>query len=150
RTAPSVRDIALDLGAMHQPTCVGIKAIAPVDGASIVPEHEVAGLPDLSPDQLGLRDVPPEQIEQRLAFVELKSLDIGMAAPRQVDRLAAGHRMRANDGMARAHDLARVIDLGESAAKLAGAVAAGIMAAAAAGNPRPQRAVEPLIRRVHV
>src|SRR5262249_56267558 len=123
---------------MHQPTCVGIKAIAPVDGASIVPEHEVAGLPDLSPDQLGLRDVPPEQIEQRLAFVELKSLDIGMAAPRQVDRLAAGHRMRANDGMARAHDLARVIDLGESAAKLAGTVAAGIITAAPGDKPAPR------------
>src|SRR5262249_61449556 len=64
--------LAFDLGAMHDPPAAGIECVAPVHGAAIVPQHEIADAPDLLPGEFRPIDEAPELVEQRLGFRELE------------------------------------------------------------------------------
>ena len=66
---------------MHQAPRGGIEGIAPVQGAAVVPHHHVADAPFLAEDELRLRRVRPQRIEQRLALREFQPLDVAIAAP---------------------------------------------------------------------
>ena len=118
------RTIALDLGAMHQPSRIRVEFIAAVQDTAIVPHDEIADAPLLIPGEFGLARVFPQCIEQGFAVSEVKALDVGVAAAAEKQRLAAGDRMGADDRMVGAGSLARIADLGIAAAQFAGTVAA--------------------------
>src|ERR1700732_2473409 len=128
----SERPIAFDLSAVHQPAALRIELVAAMQRAAIVPHDEVADLPALMPGQLRARRMAPQFVEQPFALFERHPLDIGVAAAAEKERLAAGHRMSANDRVAGARPLARIAHLIHAAAQFARTVAARIVAAEAA------------------
>src|SRR5690348_8080914 len=63
--------LALDLGAVHDSPAVRVKGIAPVHGASIVPQNEIADPPDVLPGEFPPIDDAPQLVEQRLGVLEV-------------------------------------------------------------------------------
>ena len=43
--------VAFDLGAMYNPSAIWVKGVAPVHGAAIVPQNEIANAPDMLPSE---------------------------------------------------------------------------------------------------
>src|SRR3981081_4080926 len=84
---------------MHHAARVGIEGIAPVQGAAVIPDHEIADLPLLAECESRLRRMRPERIEQGLAFFELEPHDVAVAPPAEEKALAPGFRMRAHQPM---------------------------------------------------
>src|SRR5713101_7038744 len=88
--APSLRYsgrplLALDLGPVHDPPCVRIECIAPVHGAAVVPQHNIADAPDVLPGELRPIDEAPKLIEQRLGLRKLEPDEIGVAAAAEIE-----------------------------------------------------------------
>src|SRR5258708_10121802 len=77
--------LALDLRAMHDPPRVRIERIAPVHGAAIVPENQIADAPDVLPGEFRAIDEGPELVAQRLGLLERKSDQIGVAATAEIE-----------------------------------------------------------------
>src|ERR1700730_11301130 len=71
---------ALDLGAMHDAPRTGVERVAPVHGAAIVPQHQIADAPHVLPGELRPRHVAPQLIEQGFGGRELQPGDVGVAA----------------------------------------------------------------------
>src|SRR6185436_531219 len=86
----------LDLRAVHQAPRRRVERVAAVQGAAVVPDHHVADAPLMAEDELRLRGVGPELVEQRLALGELESLDVAVAPPAEEQHLAPGLGMLAN------------------------------------------------------
>jgi hypothetical protein len=59
----SQRAFALDLSAIQQATIVGIERIAPMHGAAVVPNYNVAKAPALVPTELVLLGMRPKLVE---------------------------------------------------------------------------------------
>src|SRR5262245_65189351 len=82
--------VAFDLGAVHDPSGAGIECVAPVHGAAIVPEHEIADAPDVLPGEFRPIDETPELVEQRLGLCKLEPDQISVAAAPEVEHAPAG------------------------------------------------------------
>src|SRR3954469_19335960 len=93
---------------MHQAAGVGIEGIATVQGAAVVPHHEVADLPYLAESELGLRRMRPELVEELLAFVERHADDPAVPAPAEEQTLASGLGMPLDQRVARARRFAGI------------------------------------------
>src|SRR5260221_260607 len=96
---------------MHYAARIGIEGIAPVQGAAVIPDHEIADFPLLAECESRLRRMRPERIEQRLAFLELEPHDVAVAPPAEEQALAPGFRMRAHQPMVCAGSAARIRQL---------------------------------------
>src|SRR5204863_6060877 len=96
---------AFELGAVHQAAGRGVKGVAAVHRAAIVPPHEIADLPFLGPGELVLDHVSPELVEQRLALGDRQADDIGVDTAAEEQRLLAGLGMSADHRLARARHL---------------------------------------------
>src|SRR6185436_977818 len=118
------RLVAFNLRAMHQPPRLRVECVAPVHSATVVPDDQVADFPFLVPREALLRSMRPKFIEQVLAFGQRQADDVSVAPAAEVQRVAAGHGMGADQRVYRARRLARVGDVLEAFAQLARAVAA--------------------------
>ena len=65
---------------MHDPTRIRLERIAPVHGAAIVPQEEIANAPDMLPSEFGAIHETPELTDQRLRFCKLEPDQISVAA----------------------------------------------------------------------
>src|SRR5215813_4845371 len=99
--------VALDLGAVHDATAVGIEGITPMHGAAIVPQHQIAYAPDVLPAELRSVNDAPQFIEQRLRLGKLESDEIRIAAATEIEHAATVGRMSADQRMHRPRRLAR-------------------------------------------
>src|SRR3954466_12570037 len=84
---------ALDLGPMHDPAAVVVERIAAMHGAAIVPDDEIADLPDVLPGKIRAVDIAPELVEQGLRFTEIEADQIGVATAAEIEHLAPCIRM---------------------------------------------------------
>ena len=51
--------VAFDLGAVHNPPAIWVKAVAPMHRAAIVPQNEIANAPDMLPSEFWPIDEAP-------------------------------------------------------------------------------------------
>src|ERR1051325_6594020 len=74
------RNLALDLGAMHDAPRRVIERVAPMHGGAVVPQQEIADAPAMLIAQIRPLDMRPERIEQGVGFGGRKPFDIRIAA----------------------------------------------------------------------
>ena len=55
---------------MHEPARIRVEGVATVQGATVVPHHEVAHFPFLPESEVGVGCMRPKLVEQRLALVK--------------------------------------------------------------------------------
>src|SRR5260370_21734658 len=99
RISGSRAQAAFDLGAMHDAPYGVVEGIAPMHGATIVPHHESADLPDMLPLELRTIDEAPELIEQGLGLRQFEPHQIGVAAAAEIKHLAPRVGMDADQRM---------------------------------------------------
>jgi sodium-dependent dicarboxylate transporter 2/3/5 len=93
------RMLSLDLRAVHDAAGPRIERVATVHDAAVVPQHEIAGTPAVAP---GLRiggGRLPDAIEQRVRRVEWQSLQPGVAPSSEIQMLASGFGVNADERM---------------------------------------------------
>src|SRR5258706_16267201 len=93
---------------MHYAARVGIEGIAPVQGAAVIPDHEIADLPLLAECESRLRRMRPERIEQGLAFLELEPDDVAVEPPAEEQALEPGFGVLFHHPMVSAGSAARI------------------------------------------
>jgi sodium-dependent dicarboxylate transporter 2/3/5 len=119
--------LSLDLRAVHDAPRPGIKRIAAVHDAAVVPQHEIAGTPMVTPGQaIGRRDFP-DAIQQRVGFLERKPLEPGIAAASEIQMSAPAFRMHADERMEHARSGARIVGRRDARANIAAAVIGPVM-----------------------
>ncbi len=99
---------ALDLSPVQQAGVFVVERLAPVQGATVVPHDEIAGLPLMTPDERIARGVRPQSVQQCFAFLEREPDDIAVQAPAEEQGLAPGFRVRAHQGVVTSRRLSRV------------------------------------------
>ena len=87
------------LRAVHDAAALRIERVAVVHDAAVVPHRHVADAPLMVPRQKILRGVRPQRVEQRFRLRNLQPVDISVAPPAQIQRIAFGFRMRAYQRM---------------------------------------------------
>src|SRR5262245_40982900 len=88
-------------GAQHQAALVGWKIVARMRRATVVPQQEIADLPDMAVDELRLLGVIEQRFQQRVALLLWQAFDLAGHQPVDIDRLAAGLLMGAEHRMGR-------------------------------------------------
>src|ERR1700746_1632691 len=96
-------------------------------GAAIVPQHEIADLPDMLPGIFAVLNESPELVEQRFGFRKLKSHEIGVAAGAEIEHLASGVGMGADQRMNGARRGARVVGRGDTLAQISAGIVSAVM-----------------------
>src|SRR4029077_5140850 len=76
---------ALDLGAVHDAPRIGVERIAPMHGAAIVPQHQIADAPHVLPGKFRPRHIAPQLVKQSFGRREVKPGDIGVAAAAEIE-----------------------------------------------------------------
>src|SRR5258708_6792662 len=94
---------------MHDPPAARIEGVAPMHGAAIVPQYEIADAPNVLPRKFRPIDEAPELVEQRLGLRKLKPDQIRVAAAPEIEHAPASVRMRADQRMHRAWRGARIV-----------------------------------------
>jgi len=69
-----------------------------VHGGEIVPQHEVADAPALIPGVPRRGRVRPQPVEQGVALLERDAVNIGIAAPTEIEQRPAGGGAALADG----------------------------------------------------
>lgn len=106
---------------------MGIESIPFVQGASVVPHHDVASGPNLGPSETILGGVSPQCIQQGLAFLQCEAFDVSIAATPQHQGFFAALRLSGYQGMNGTYRLCGVSVVGKPQSQLAGTVATGIV-----------------------
>src|SRR5712691_4733656 len=88
--------VALDLGAVHDPPAVRVKGVAPVHGAAIVPQNEIANAPRVLPGEFRPIDKAPQLVKQRLGVRKVEPNQVGVAAAAEIEHAPAGVGVRAH------------------------------------------------------
>src|SRR5690348_823954 len=144
------RSGALELGAVHQAARGGIKGVAAVHRAAIVPPDKIARLPILPPGEFLLGCVLPQKIEELLAFIDRQAEDIGVDAPAEEQRLPAGLGMGADERLYRPRHFRHVIDGLEPLMRPAAAIVGRGVARFEPADPRFDVGRKGLVRGIHV
>ena len=126
--------LALDLGAVHDAPAARVERIAPMHGAAIVPQHQIADAPDVLPGELRPVDEAPQLVEQRLGVRERKPEQIGVAAPAEIEHAPAGIGMRAHQRVHGARRGQRIVGRRDALAHIAAAVVGAVMLDLEAGD----------------
>src|SRR5579863_2088086 len=69
--------LALDLGPVHHAALGLIERVAPVHGAAIVPQDQVADAPAVRPDMLRPVDHRPDLVQHALGLGQRQTRDVG-------------------------------------------------------------------------
>jgi hypothetical protein len=85
-----------DVASQHAPLLIA-EISAGVQGAAVIPQNEVAHAPFMRVNELILFDMYEELVEQRAAFFLVHALDSPGHQPIDVQRLAPGVGVRANE-----------------------------------------------------
>src|SRR5205823_8992100 len=93
------RALALDGDAPEPATGHGIEVAPRVQRAAVVPEEQITDAPAVLVDELRPLNRREHGAEQPLALLAWQALDVVRHQPVDVERLAAGRRMRARHGM---------------------------------------------------
>ena len=91
------RALSLDLGAMHDAPGSRIERVAAVHDAAVVPQHEIAGAPLVTPGQRVSGCRLPDAVEQRAGLVERQSLEPRVAASSEIQMPPARLRMHTDE-----------------------------------------------------
>src|SRR5262245_17000563 len=65
--------LALELGAMHDAPRGRIERVAPMHGAAIIPQHEIADSPDVLPGKFSPRHIAPQLVQQGFGLRKFES-----------------------------------------------------------------------------
>src|SRR5262245_66113988 len=84
---------ALDLAAMHAADRLVVELVAPVHGAVVAPDQDVAELPLVLVDVARLDGVLPQLVEQLLGFLDLEAHYVGAGAAAEEQRRLAAARI---------------------------------------------------------
>src|SRR6478672_5442356 len=141
--------LAFDLGAMHDPPAGRIESVAPVHGAAVIPQNEIADAPSVLPCELRPSDEAPEFVEQRLRLGNLEPDQIGVTTAPEIEHAPAGVRMRADQRMHRTWRGGRVVGRGHALTHIAAAVIGPVMLDLEAGDVILQRLRQRLVDAVH-
>src|SRR5205809_6100552 len=88
RASESLRALcSLDLGSVHDSPRLIVERIASMHRGAVVPDDEIANLPDVLPGELRARDIAPEFIKQRYRLGELQADQIGVAPAAEIQQL---------------------------------------------------------------
>ena len=121
------RALSLDLGAVHDAPRPGVKRITAVHDAAVVPEHEVARMPVVTPRQrIGSGGVP-DAIEQRVGFVEWQPFEPRVASAPEIEMPSSGLGMNADERMQRARSRARIVGRRDAGTDVSAAVVRAVM-----------------------
>src|SRR5581483_4407792 len=99
RSGSQERLVAPDGDAIAQPLVREVIPHSVVHGAAVVPEGDRVGLPDEAALELRRLAVAVEHVEQRVALVPAEAHNARGEVAVDVERLATGHRMRADHRM---------------------------------------------------
>src|SRR5262249_62399918 len=114
--------VALNLAAVHQAPCLGIKRVATMQHGEIVPHQEIANLPLVAHDKVRLRRMLPQRVEQRFAFSHAETAHVSVGTATKEKRFATSLRIGANHRMMRPDRLANIGDFLVSLAQHTGTV----------------------------
>src|SRR5262245_10036962 len=92
-----VRRRALHDDAVEQPTGGCIERVAPMHDGTVVPHEHVARLPAMMPREPILRRVRPKSIEQHFGPRNVEPGKIGFRAAAEIEAVASGFGMRADE-----------------------------------------------------
>ena len=87
---------------MHDPPRARIERVAPVHGAAIVPEHEIADAPLMPPRERFTCRLGPDFVEEGVGVVERQPFNICVAPSAQVQTSPPGFRMDIHERVKRA------------------------------------------------
>ena len=87
---------------MQDPPVVGIKGIAVMQGAPVVPNQQIADAPLLVPGELGAGSVRPQLFQQYFGLFQREPVHIRIGPASKVKTIVPGFRMCPNDRMTRA------------------------------------------------
>src|SRR5215471_9767856 len=82
--------LALDLGTMHDAPRGWIERVAPVHGAAIIPQHEIADPPDMLPRKFSPRHMAPQLVQQGFGFGKLEPRKVSVAAAAEIQHAPPG------------------------------------------------------------
>src|SRR3954447_3987984 len=140
---------ALDLGPMHDSAAVVVERIAAMHGAAIVPDDEIADLPDVLPGKIRTVDITPELVEQRFGVSKLKPDQIGVATAAEIEHLAPRIRMSADQRVDGAGRGARIVCRRDALAQEAAAVVGAVVLDLQAGDALLQLRRKRVVDRIH-
>jgi sodium-dependent dicarboxylate transporter 2/3/5 len=143
------RTLSLDLRAVHDTPAAGIERVAAVHDAAVVPEHQVAGAPLVTPRQRGVCGRLPDAIEQRVGLVERQPLEPRVAASPEVEMPPPGFGMNADKGMKRPGRGPRIVARRDAGADVSAAVVRAVMLDAQRQRELPQVVRERIPRAIH-
>jgi len=130
--------LSLDLRAVHDAPRPGIKRIAAMHDAAVVPEDEIAGAPVVAPGQRIGGGGLPDAIEQRVGLVERQALQPCVAAASEIQVRSSTLRMDADERMQRARCGARIVGGRDTGADVTAAVVGAVMLDAQRGGTSAQ------------
>ncbi len=76
----------LDLSPVHNAARAGVERVAPVHGAAIVPQHQVAHLPLVVPGEFFACSDRPQLVEQRFGLRQRQTLNVGISPASEIKR----------------------------------------------------------------
>jgi sodium-dependent dicarboxylate transporter 2/3/5 len=141
--------LCLDLRAVHDAPAARIERVAAVHDAAVVPEDQVAGAPLMAPRQRVAGGRVPDAIEQRVGLVERQPLEPRVAASAEIEMLAPGFGMHADERVERAGRRARIVARRDAGANVSAAVVRAVMLDAQRQRDRPQVLGKRVPRAIH-
>ena len=100
---------------------------APVHGAAVIPQHEVADPPDMLPGKFWACDQIPQLIEQRLGLRKLEACEIRIAPAAEIEHEPPGVGVGADQRMHRTRRYPRIVGRGDTLAQIAAAVIGAVV-----------------------
>lgn len=143
------RSLSLDLRAVHDAPRPGVKRIAAVHHAAVVPQDQIARLPVVTPRQRIGRGSVPDAIEQRVGLVERQPFEPRVAAAAEIEVPSAGFWMHADERMQRAGGGPRIVGRRHAGTDVATAVVRAVMLDAQGEGASTEVVGERIPRAVH-
>ena len=143
------RKLSLDLGAVHDAPRSRIERVATVHDAAVVPQDEIAGAPLVTPGQRISGGRLPDSVQHRVGLVDRQSLEPRVAPPSEIQMVAAGFRMHADERVEGSGRGARIVGRRDAGADVPAAVVRAVMLDAQRERCRAEVFGQRLPRAVH-
>jgi hypothetical protein len=141
--------LSLDLGAVHDAPRSRIERVAPVHDAAVVPQHEIASAPPVTPGQRISGRRLPDAVEHRVGLVERQPFEPRVAASSEIQMPSARLRMHTDERMECSGRPAWIVGRRDAGADVSAAVVRPVMLDAQPERRGAQILWERLPRAVH-
>src|SRR5262245_43265139 len=143
------RKLSLDLGAVHDAPRSRIEGVAPVHDAAVVPQHEIAGAPLVTPGQRLSRRRLPDAVEHRIGLVDRQSLEPRVPASSEIQVPSACLRMCTDERMEGSRGGAGIVGGRDAGANVSAAIVRAVMLDAQPERVRAEILRERVPRAIH-